>query len=169
MKSLDYILLILLCLAVTFTSCNDDSDDQPDEMGYTVIPGQGINDLEIGDPGSEVEIKLGTGFQPIVNVGGSGNATYNYYNASEGIDVIFGQQSSGDLEINDLPIKSFYLFDNFGGMTAEGIKIGSTKAEVIAAFGQPDIVDMGANVYNIGLIITYDNMDQVRNMTITKI
>jgi len=164
-----FLLPLLLSFSFGFSSCSDNSDDDPEVMEFAIIPGQGIDNLKIGDQGNRVEIELGSGYQRIVNVGGSGNATYNYFNASEGIDVIFGQHSSGDLDIDTLPIKSFNLFDDFKGMTAEGIKIGSTKAEVIAAYGQPDIIDMWANVYNIGLIISDDGMDKVGDITVLEI
>ncbi len=173
MKNLTFLFPALLSLSICFYSCSDDDapDPEPDpvDVELTIIPGQGINNLKIGDLGSKVQTELGDDYQPVINVGGSGNATYNYFNASEGLDIIFGQQNSGDLDINTLPIQSFYLFDDFDGMTAEGIKIGSTKAEVEAAYGEPDEVDMWANVYYIGMLISYDDMDLVQNITILEI
>jgi len=125
--------------------------------------------LKIGDLGSRVAAELGDNFQPIINVGTSGNATYGYLNTINSIDIIFGQHSSGDLDINTLPIIRFGVFDNFDGKTAEGIGLGSTEAEVIAANGEPDEVDMWANVYYIGLLISYDEQDKVQNITILEI
>jgi len=170
MKNLSFLFSILISLSIGFSSCGgDDSVGDPPMPEFTLFPGQGINNLNIGDLGSKVESELGSGFEPFVNVGGSGNATYNYYNGSKGIDVIFGQHGSGDIDINTLPIKSFFLFDDFDGMTEEGIKIGSTRAEVVAAYGEPDEVDMWAHVYYIGMLISYDDMDKVQDITILEI
>ena len=85
------------------------------------------------------------------------------------IDIIFGQQSSGDLDINTLPIQRIDLFDDFEGMTAEGIGIGSPKADVIAAYGEPDEADEWTEVYNIGMLISYDDMDRVSDIRILEI
>ncbi len=169
MKNLTFLFSALLCISICFSSCGKDVKDDQETLEVTIIPGQGINNLKIGDLGSKVKSELGNGYEIIVNVGGSGNATYNYFNDSKGVDVIFGQYNSGDLDINDLPIKSFHLFDDFDGMTKEGIKIGSTKAEVITAYGEPDMMDMWATVYNIGMLISYDEMDKVQNITILEI
>lgn len=166
MKNFAILFSALLLVSIGFNSCGSD-DPVVDE--FIIKPGLGLNNLEIGDLGSQVEVELGAGFNPVINVGGSGNANYNYFNNAAGIDIIFGQQSSGDLDINSLPIQSFSLFDDFNGMTAEGIKIGSTRAEVIAAYGEPDEVDFWANVYYIGLIFSYDDMDLVQDITILEI
>lgn len=169
MRKLTFLFSSLLYLSICFSSCTDDASTDPDVVSFMVIPGEGINNLKIGDLGSQVEIELGNGYEPIVNVGGSGNATYNYFSDSKGIDIIFGQHGSGDLDIDTLPIKSFHLFDDFDGMTGKGIKLGSTKAEVIAAYGEPDEMDMWANVYYIGMLISYDNEDKVQDITLLKI
>ena len=159
----------LLSCSIWFSSCGDDATDDAVMPEYLIIPGQGIDNLKIGDLGSRVEAELGSGYQRFVNVGGSGNATYNYFSDAKGMDIIFGQHSSGDLDINTLPIKSFALFGDFEGMTAEGIKIGSTKAEVIDAFGDPDETDIWSEVYYLGMLISYDDMDRVRDIAILEI
>lgn len=169
MKNLVFLFSAVLCLSIIFSSCGDDPDNGPDTKDLIVIPGQGIGNLKIGDLGSRVEIELGAGYEAVVNVGTSGNANYNYFSASKGVDIIFGQHSSGDLDINTLPIQSFYFFDDFDGMTAEGIKIGSPKADVISAYGEPDEVDLWANVYYIGMLISYDDNDLVQDITILEI
>lgn len=172
MKNLTFLFTAFLLLVLCFSSCGEDTTVDPVDPfvpELKLIPGQGIDNLKIGDLGSKVKIELGDGYEPFVNVGNSGNATYNYFSASKGVDIIFGQYSSGDFDIDTLPIKSFYLFDDFVGMTEEGIKIGSTKVEVVAAYGEPDEVDMWANVYYIGMLISYDDMDKVQNITILEI
>ena len=128
--------------------------------------------MKIGDLGSKVFQEWGDDFETIVNVGGSGNATYNYFSYPKGIDIIFGQHGSGDLDINTLPIQRFDLFEDFEGATPEGIKIGSTRSEVIAVYGEPDEKDTTfaeINVYYIGMLIKYDDMDKVRYFTIMEI
>lgn len=173
MKNFTLSITLFLCLSICFPACSDKdaTDPQMSDLELTIIPGQGISNLRIGDLGGKVASELGDGFELIINEGSSGNATYNYYHASKGIDVIFGQQNSGDLDINTLPIKSFYLFDDFDGMTKDGIKIGSTKEEVVAAFGEPNEIDqwLGTHVYYIGILISYDDSDKVRDITIIEI
>jgi hypothetical protein len=169
MKNLTFVFFAVLCLSVCFLSCGDEMTE-PKMIDYTMIPGQGIGNLKIGDLGSKVKSELGEGFVPIKNEGSYGNASYNYFNDPKGIDVIFGQYSSVDLDVDTLPIQSFYLFDDFDGMTKEGIKIGSTKAEVIAVYGEPDQMDMWNSViYNIGMLISYNDMDVVRSIAILEI
>ncbi len=168
---------ILLCISIAVSSCNDeegdsnnmDNNEMPEVTEITIFPGQGLNTLSIGSLGSEVEAVLGNGFQPIINVGTSGNATYNYLNLSDGIDIAFGLQSSGDLDINTLPIEIFFLYPEFEGMTEEGIQMGSPKADVVAAYGEADIEDMWSSIYNIGMIIEYDDDDKVRGITISQL
>ncbi len=169
MKKNNFLLLVLLSVVLCFPSCGDEETGGTTPEDITIFPGQGLNDLEIGDLGSEVATELGEGYLPVINVGGSGNATYNYFNVAKGVDVIFGQHGSGDLDINTLPIQSFSLSDNFDGMTAEGIKLGSTEAEVIAAYGEPDEIDFWAHVYYIGLIFSYDDMNLVQSITVLEI
>jgi hypothetical protein len=170
MKNLTFVLFAFLCLSFCFFSCGSDEEmNEPDGIDFTIVPGQGIGTLRIGDLGSKVKTELGEGFIRIVNVGTSGNATYNYFNDPKGIDIIFGQYDSGDLDADMLPIQSFDLFDDFNGMTKEGIKLGSTMAEVIAAYGEPDEMDMWSTVYKIGMIISYDDMDMIRSIRILEI
>ncbi len=169
MKNLSFLFSLHICFALCFTSCGDDATDNTTVTDFTIIPGEGINDLKIGDLGSQVEIELGSGYEAFINVGTSGNATYNYYNSSIGMDIIFGQHSSGDLDINTLPIKSFYMSDNFNGMTTEGIKIGSSEEEVISAYGEPDEIDFWAHVYYQGIIFSYDDNDNVQSITVLEI
>ncbi|MDF1695124.1 MAG: hypothetical protein P1U56_04805 [Saprospiraceae bacterium] len=166
MKNLTFVCIAALCFTFGFSSCGEDEQDMID---FTIKPGQGIGTLKIGDLGNKVESELGQGFEKIVNVGTSGNATYNYFNDPKGIDIIFGQYGSGDLDVDTLPIERFYLFGDFDGMTAEGIKIGSSQAEVIAAYGEPDEVEFSWSIYNIGLVVNYNDMDSVRNIIVENI
>lgn len=161
----------LLCLLFCFISCEkeDPIPDEPTEKEFIIKPGVGINDIKIGDLGSKVEKELGAGFEKIVNVGGSGNANYNYYNYMKGIDVIFGQHNSGDLDINTLAIKSFSLGENFEGKTDKGIKIGSSKAEVVSTYGEAYKEEWGYFIYKIGMIITYNKSDQIQSITVMEI
>ena len=169
MKKWAFLFSFLFVLTFSFTACNDDEPDTGEMETLTIIPGQGINNLKIGDPGSQVMVELGDGFETIINVGGSGNANYNYFHLTKGIDIIFGQYDSGEYDIDTLPIQSFSLFEGFKGMTAEGIQLGSSRADVIAAYGNPDQEQFGANVYNIGLVISYNSDDKVRDIVVIEI
>jgi hypothetical protein len=168
MKNLTFIIFAVLCFAIGFSSC--DSGDQ-DLTKFTVIPGQGFINLRIGDPGSKVESELGKGFKALIGEGFTGNTKYNYFNDPKGIDIVFGEYDSEDLDINTLPIKAIYLYSEFEGMTQEGIKIGSARAEVIAAYGEPDEVDLlfSNSIYYVGMIISYDDLDKVRTIYIVEI
>ena len=165
MKNLIFTSFALLCLTLCFSSCSEE------EIDYTIYPGQGIGSLKIGDLGSTVFDALGDDFETIVNVGTSGNANYNYYSEPRGIDIVFGQQSSGDLDINTLPVEGFIIFEGFPGMTTAGITIGSTRDDVIAAYGEPDEQDttfFEINIYYIGMLVTYDDNDLVRRIYIVE-
>lgn len=158
-----------MSFSLCIISCSEEEAIIVEPVEFILIPGQGINNLKIGDLGSQVEIELGVGFDEIKNVGISGNATYNYFNDTEGIDIVFGLQNSADLDIDTLSIEGFIFYENFGGSTSEGIGIGSSKAEVVASYGEPDQIDFDVNVYDIGMLISYDEMDNVSNISILEI
>ena len=146
------------------TSC--DNDDTNEETELIIHPGQGINNLKIGDLGERVEAELGDGFAVIMN--GVSNPTYNYFHDNKGIDIVFGQQNSPDLDINTLPIQRFFLYENFEGMTEEGIQIGSTRTEVVDTYGDPDQENTFSSDYNIGIRFIYD-MDVVSDIYIEEL
>ena len=55
MKNLAFLFFALFSLSICFSSCGDDDKGDPDMPEFTIIPGQGINNLKIGDLGRKVE------------------------------------------------------------------------------------------------------------------
>jgi len=163
-----------LITSVGLFSCGKEEPDVisqpevPEVIGNTIFPGQGFGSIRIGELGSTVQEALGEDYQPFINTGTSGNATYNYYYDAGGVDIRFGQYEGG-LDINTLPIESINFFGNFDGMTEEGIGLGSTRADVIAAYGEPDEIDVWLEVYNIGMLLSYDDEDKVDDIYVLEI
>lgn len=189
MKKLTYLFTTFLFLAVSISSCGDNSEVvefpvvppvvppgvppvvapdvisvvPPDDIPeFIIVPGHGLNDLKLGDLGKEVEIKLGDGFETLI-ASLSGATFYYYNNQSKGIRIILDGYLP-DLDINELKITSFILYNSFTGETTEGIKIGSSKEEVIATYGHSGEV-LNWDI-NIGMRIFYNDMDRVNSIII---
>jgi len=140
MKNKREILLLalgMLCL-VTLISCNDEADEEASVDELIIEPLVGIGPVKFGMPKEEV-IKH---FGPPDRV--SADGTKLQYVSSRGlsftVDSELGLQEIGCWSEGMLPSR----VTTFAGKTKEGIGIGASEEEIVAAYGQPDRTSTGS-------------------------
>lgn len=155
----------LLLVTLAFSNCKKDDPTPPEDgTSMRILPGVGITEIKIGDPSQKAIDLYGTPFPS----NGSANGTYYHFliYVAAGVTV-YCEPTSQPTFNAQLPIASLLFSGNFKGKTAEGIGIGSTKAEVKAAYGDP--VSSSPNFgdeYTIGMSIIYDNNDLVNSIEV---
>jgi hypothetical protein len=140
MKNKREILLLglgMLCL-VTLISCNDKADEEASVDELIIEPLVGIGPVKFGMSKEEV-IKH---FGPPDRV--STDGTKLQYVSSRGlsftVDSELGLQEIGCWSEGMLPSR----VTTFTGKTKEGIGIGASEEEIVAAYGQPDRTSTGS-------------------------
>lgn len=137
----------------------------------TVTPAAPVQAIVPGD--SAGDILLGADYTDIVATIGAPDTTADFLIwieaqwADEGYDVFFiDNNSNGVLDAGDL-VEDFFLDPPFAGQTEEGIGIGSTRAEVHAALGDPELVDEeGWDSYaSLGIDFKYDGTELTSTVT----
>lgn len=156
--------LLFLATATMLFSCKKDEDK---DNSRQILVGVGITGLSIGDK-AQVAIDLwGEGFKSYTSFGSQYTHFLTYF--SEGVDVYCETTNS---ETFDPQAKIAYITLNspFVGKTDKGIGIGSTKDEVVAAYGQPTTSDsFFGDEYDNGLTINYDDAGtKVEQITVDK-
>ena len=132
------ILAIVLCfiMASSAVACieegsettADNGGNKPVSSSYSVK--YNGTDIKLGSNWNSIESKLGTpvGSLPTGNCGGKGE-TYRYDYSALAITVV--HYTDGD------PLVDIITFKNDAATTDKGIYIGSSKNDVINAYGQP--------------------------------
>ncbi|MEO1263155.1 MAG: hypothetical protein AAFZ15_30375 [Bacteroidota bacterium] len=167
LKKLNFLSLLVLSFSFVFlASCNKDDEDNTN-LDAGIIPGQGIAAIKLGDTGQDVFDAFGS----------TADSHFSFGNDYFHFLIYFGEGLTFYLEPNDSEtldltkkVASMDIYAPFSGTTAEGIGIGSTMAEVKAAYGEPDSEDVFLGVaehtYNEGMVIEYDEQE---NDIVTKI
>lgn len=147
----------LLLATLAFSNCKKDDNTPPPEDGTAlrILPGIGTTELKIGDPTQKAIDLYGT---PLPQ-NGSANGTYYHFLIYVAAGVaIYCAPTNQPMFNAQLPIESLKFSGNYKGKTAEGIGIGSTKAEVKAAHGDPVSSSQNfGDVYSVGMSIFYNN------------
>ena len=143
-------------------------DDGGDDPGTSVqiLPGQGLNNLKIGDPAQKAFDAFGSVSDSYFEFGGK------YYHfllyLSKGIAVNLEPTNSATLDLNT-KILDISLSTPYSGQTDKKIGIGSTKTAVEAAYGTPDSIDpLDGDKYNIGIAFDYGGGTTVETITVFK-
>jgi hypothetical protein len=159
-------LLTLLALALSWAGCKKD-DDTPEEEQPAVqliIPGEGLSNLKIG-AAAQVAIDLyGT---PNPSFGAANGIYYHFLiYASKGV-AIYMEPTPEAMFNAQMKIQSLTLTAPFSAKTDKGIGLGSTKAEVKAAYGDPQTSSPNfGDTYNIGITFVYDLSDKVASIEV---
>jgi uncharacterized protein YegP (UPF0339 family) len=100
----------------------------------TTITDAGIKGAKVGDPLKKMEEIYGSAFENYKAIDGAYQHYLWFFN--KGIIASSEPNKSTTIEA-DTKIKSIELFGPFEGKTAKNIGIGSTKADVLGAYGKP--------------------------------
>ncbi|HEX2949148.1 MAG TPA: hypothetical protein VHV83_06220, partial [Armatimonadota bacterium] len=133
------ILAFALCaaFATCFTGCSDSGiraiPEQPPQQ-VSIIPGESIGQITLGETCTDIEQAYGSPSAASTLLGYVYAVWETRGIAAGGVDA--NQNGLFDSTEQCLGIA---VTAPFAGSTAEGIHIGSTRAEVLTAFGTPDI------------------------------
>ncbi len=145
------LLLILLILSLTtWMGCGRKAEEEPREE-LIIEPLVGIGSVQFGMTKDQIIEHFGQPDQVF-----EGQVTKLSYVPSQGlnfaVDAELGMQEIGCWSEGMLPSR----VTTFGGKTKEGIGIGATEEEIVAAYGQPDRTSTDSR----GIIqnLHYDNL-----------
>ncbi|MCB0523467.1 MAG: hypothetical protein R3A50_02420 [Saprospiraceae bacterium] len=158
-------LLFGLLLLIGFTSCKKDNDDGGGTTAQVITPGVGITGLNLGDK-AKVAIDLYGSVSP--SYGASGGV-YNHFLTyfSKGV-IVYCEPTTDDTFNDQMLIGKITLTAPYDGKTDKGIGIGSTKAEVKTAYGDPvSSSSFFGDEYAIGITFVYeDGTEKVESIEI---
>ena len=155
-------MLAAASLLIAVSGCKKDDDGGNSDAD--IQPGVGLKEIRIGDTAQKAFDVLGTVTDSHIEINGIFFHFLLYIN--KGIIINFEPTDSETLDPNT-KILAISLIDPYSGKTDSNIGIGSTRADVIAAYGQPDSIDTDGESYDIGITFQYDN-DIVSTITIIK-
>lgn len=159
-KTLPIIFCLLLAIVLA-PGCK-----QEEGTGADIQPGIGLKDVKIGDKAEEAINKYGPTTSTYVESNGQFIHLMNYQTI--GIGIVLNPTNSATFDKNTT-IRSFSLDAPFSGTTAEGIGVGSTKAEVKAAYDEPNTTDGITDTYSVlGISFSYDGAGIVDNIVVAK-
>jgi hypothetical protein len=162
MTNKKFLPLILLALAAAiFPACDKDTPSGPD-----ILPGVGLKEVKIGDEAKKAFDAYGPTTTGYVEANGQFIHFLDY--ATLGIKILLEPTSSAAFD-DKTKIKSFALDAPYSGKTAENIGLGSTKTEVRAAYGQPNLSDATTDTYTtLGIAFTYDAAEKTEGIGVSK-
>ena len=161
MKFKHLLLPALLLLALAQTSCKKDDDPggSPLPTEQQIIPAQGLTDIKIGDVAQKAIDKYGTTSPSFGSV--NGQYTHFLIYLDKGVSVYCEQTTVATFNAQ-MKIKSITLSAPFKGQTDKKIGIGSKKADVKAAYGEPTSSSaFFGDTYAIGITFVYDDAGAV--------
>ena len=138
------LLITLFILAILATGCSTKSDQEGsagnqaqtiEKVALTpgaVIPGEGIKEVKFGARPAELEPVLGAPSEEDANEYVEGQKYLLYY--AKGIELTLQDER---VQVITLHAKSG-KWSAYSGGTAEGIGVGSTSEEIVAALGTPE-------------------------------
>lgn len=155
----------LLLISVLLFACG--KADEPPADTTEIFPGEGLKSVKIGD-------QAYTLFNVYGNIAGTyyqiGSEYYHsVYYIQSGITANFEPTTDAAIATT-LKITSFALTPPFSGKTAKNIGIGSSRSDVVAAYGNPDIGGSTDNVVAyvaLGMAINYES-EKVVTITLEK-
>lgn len=149
---------------LAFVGCKKEEDPTPEPTVNVIIPGVGTTELKIGDAAQKA-IDL---YGPALPASASGGGIYYHYivYTSKGVTIYIEPTPEATFNAQ-MKIESLKLGTNFTAKTDKGIGIGSTKADVITAYGNPvSSSPASGDEYAIGIIFFYGADSKVASMTI---
>jgi hypothetical protein len=156
---LTHIVFSLLLVSLAWTGCKKDEVSNPEPTPTTeILPGVGITEFKIGDAAQVVVDLYGT---PFPSYGfANGIYTHTLYYSSKGIQV-YCEPTTEDTFNPQMKIVSIRLFRPYAGKTNKGIGVGSNKADVKAAYGDPISSSMNFIDKYTGMRVGYDGSSDI--------
>lgn len=160
-------MLTATVLLFAISACKKDDGTGNNNTGAEILPGIGLRDVKIGDTAQKAFDVFGSTPDSYFEVNGEYTHSLIYF--SKGLIIFLEPTGSDVLDLNTR-IKTINLSGPYTGKTEEGIGIGSTRADVNVAFGQPNITDATSDTYLIkGINFAYDAAGNVESIEILKI
>lgn len=121
------------------------SDTYTDEVTVyevNIFPGVGVRDIELVETWATVEAKLGQDAEYLgYTIDNGGYISHVWESQSLGLLLFLVSPTASYSPSSDDILWLMGLYDTFVGSTAEGIRMGSTLSDVVAAYGSPDRID----------------------------
>lgn len=151
---------VFLLAVIFLASCKK---DDATTVTSTITPSVGITEINIGQTVQNLVDKLGAGLDNEFSI----NNVYTFSKTylDKGITVQFESTSKSKLE-STMKISEIILSSPYTGVTSKGIKIGSKKADVTAAYGTPISTFFGDEY--AGVLFKYDSGNLVESITVSK-
>jgi hypothetical protein len=154
---------------VTFVSISCKKEEEPTPtptpaVPLQITPGVGITEVKLGEIAQKAIDFFGVPFP--VNASSGGVYTHYIVYTSKGA-VVYCVPTTEATFNAQMKIGSLKFSAPFAGKTEKGIGVGSTKAAVKAAYGDPATSSPSAgDKYNIGIIFIYDAGDKVKSIEV---
>jgi hypothetical protein len=163
-------LSVLLLSALAWAGCkkDDDNGDDPQPTEQQIVVGAGLTDLKIGDAAQKWIDKYGITPPSFSSFGGQYTHFLIWFSAGVTAYCEPTAQSTFDASMK---VKRIELSSPFKGKTDKGIGIGSKKADVKAAYGEPTSSStfFGDEYAALGLTFVYsDTGDLVERIEVEK-
>ena len=173
--SVKHIIFILSLLAL---ACSSEDDPSSDTASTPILPNQGIGEIRFGDPGSKAIATFGPYERTTVLSQPDGAEFVLWF--ENGLAFRLDKEDIGNLSLQEIvdrsdelvnldrPIIQMIIMSPFLGETPEGIRIGSPKADVISAYGEPDkLISNAENYESLKMTFSYSfSNDTVRRIDI---
>jgi len=156
MKKYTFLFVALLFLF----SCGSDGDDNKGDI--TIFPGQGITNVSVGDTGQDVFDNCGSVADSYVSFG-SGYTHFLLY-IKDGLTFYLEMNDSEELDLTKL-VTRIQIDSPSAAKTDSNIGIGSSKADVLSAYGDPISSGIFGDDYD-GMTIEYDDADEIESIEV---
>ncbi len=179
--SLKYILLRSLLSFLILITIGCSSDPAEPEINDVIMPTVGVGDIRFQDTGSKVIDTYGA-YDNITAIVSAGNALFVIWYDEAGLAFQMEKVDVGNRSLQEIVDEADMLVDPsmtlttmvmmspFKGATAEGIGLGTSRAKVIEAYGEPDEIGTLTEDYNdLKMSIWYNAAgDAVRRIDLFK-
>lgn len=124
-----------------------------------IVPGERLGHVALGESLDKALLKLG---KPDFQQADPGLALY----FDQGIEMHFSEGKVIRLTAHGRTGRGYEYFP-YPGTTAEGISVGSTRSELIAAYGEPARIEYGDYVYEQPpMTVSLDRNDRISSITL---
>lgn len=143
------LLLLSTLLLLTLAACNKDDDMKQEDppSNVAIYPKIGMEMVKLGDTAKSIQEIYGDNSQSYVGF----NDQYTHFLWYPAKGLTFYQETTNSTTYDENMTLQYIIIESpYEKETEEGIKIGSTKAEVIEAYGDPDYEFFSDVHYDIG-------------------